>query len=116
MSEAIRATARLSPCKHWLSTLGLLVAYAPSYLVPPWVRRSQFEIFAGLSYSWPYCAYIFISSMLVTAALVLAVLGPLVVKERPLAVVRIFLLANWLPHSFCAVALTYVYYPSAWPD
>jgi hypothetical protein len=111
----MRANTQIAPWKHWLVTLGLVIAYAPSYLVPSWVRRSQFEIATQLSYGWQYCAYVFISLTLVSPALVLAVLGPPVVKARPLAMVRLFLLANWLPHSLCALALTYLYYPSAWP-
>lgn len=110
------ADAELPTWRYRLSTLGLLLAYSVSYTTPLYVLRIQLDNALSLSWGWPCNAYNIISYALVTAALLLAVLGPRVVKRGPLRAVRIFLIVNWLPHTLCLLFAATPYSSGAWID
>jgi hypothetical protein len=83
----------------------VLLAYVPSHMPSLWASDPPLADITQFSLHWPFKVYRLISLVLVPVALLLAVLGPRVVKELPLFVVRLFLVINWLPHSYCALVM-----------
>jgi len=95
--------------KYRLTTLGLLLAYSPSYSISPSVLQNHLSGLKLLGYGLLLHAYVVVSYTLVTGALLLAILGPRVIEAGPLRVARRFLLFNWLPHSYLAAVAIALY-------
>ena len=108
------AEAEVTTWKYRLTTLGLLLAYSPSYLVPPSTLQNHLSSLKLLSYALPFHAYVVASYAFVTGALLLASLGPRFIYEGPLRVARTFLVFNWLPHSLLAALAIAVHSPQGW--